>query len=329
MSRAKAAASSPDAALAAEQMFSAGGGAIDAALAGFFVAAATNPTVLLAPLVGVVTGVGMAGRFIDGRALQPGRRLRRPRGFTDDDAIPQAAYVAVSRSLPALALIHAYGARRTIAQLARGAISIAKKAGATKRAEALDLVVRHGAAALRTTELSRIVLAAAGTTAGGLLSAADLADAVADDEQLAFDTHEGVDIATPSWRAAATMRPCGAVVAADGHGTLAAIAWEQTAGFEIAELELSLPQFASAVRRGVPRVTPGTPIASSAELAVLKLGSSQIVVAMSGKKPLELQRIAGKTSLTELAAGLSGPTGIAYLATVEKGRGCVAHGPTS
>ena len=146
------------------------------------------------------------------------------------------------------------------------------------------------------------------------------------DEALQFDRLDGMSIATPSWQAPSTARPCGAIVAADGHGTVAAITFERAPGFEIPELELSLPTVATVVRRGVPRVTPGTPIASSAELAAIKIGSNQIVTAMSGTQPLKREMITATLSLSEIASCLSGPDGAAYLATTQKGRASVAHG---
>jgi gamma-glutamyltranspeptidase/glutathione hydrolase len=59
-------------------------------------------------------------------------------------------------------------------------------------------------------------------------------------------------------------------VAADVHGTVAALAWSpDPEGVLVPELEVRLPRDAAPVMRGVPRVNPGTPRPAALPLVVL------------------------------------------------------------
>ena len=81
------------------------GSAVDAVLAGFFAEAGANPDVLLAPFSALVVGTGAGERAFDGRAVQPGKGIDRPRGLLPGE-VPQAVHhVAAPRTIAAIALM--------------------------------------------------------------------------------------------------------------------------------------------------------------------------------------------------------------------------------
>ena len=96
MSASLACSSDPAAEQAAQAALADGGGSIDAVIAGFFGAAGADPAVLLCPAVALLSGVGMGARCLDGRMVQPGRGVPRPRGFVAADEIPAGATVAAA-----------------------------------------------------------------------------------------------------------------------------------------------------------------------------------------------------------------------------------------
>jgi gamma-glutamyltranspeptidase/glutathione hydrolase len=265
-----AAATDPAAEEGAAEAFEAGGNAVDAVIAGFLAAGGARPGVLLAPLAALVAGVGEGARCIDGRPVQPGRGAQRPRGFREGEAIPAAARAAAPRSLGALALLHASGASKALSTLARPAVARAKKADARSRASVIQAFVRHGAALWRLGEMSRPVVHAGGATAGGVLTEADLAAPPAD-EPATFVKTPGGELLLPPWPAPAEARRAHAVVAADPRGGVAALAFAPDEhGVEVPELELLLPGDAEPVRRGVPRVSPGTVRPAALPIAILR-----------------------------------------------------------
>ena len=277
-----AAATDPEAEAAAQAALAAGGGSIDAMIAAFFASAGHDAGSLLGPVVALVAGVGMSPRWVDGRGLQPGLGIRRPRGLVDGQAVPDVAYAAVPRSIAALALLHAYGARLPLGALVRRGIALAEQQGALRRAATLDAIGHRGAGAARTADLQRAVLQCAGLAAGGLITEADLqhatpAEAPAQVVVLAADLALALPTDLPPKalsRGALGPRSAGRraqfAVAADGRGAVAAIAYcPDPDGPRVEELELRLARDAVPVRRGISRVTPGTPRASAAPIAVL------------------------------------------------------------
>jgi hypothetical protein len=265
-------ASAPAAAEAALKCSASGGNAIDCAIAGFFAAAGATPGVLLAPLAAIVGGVGMRARCIDGRAVQGGSQLPRPRGFRDDDEIPDAAHVAVSRGLPALALLQAYGGSHTLLALSKFGERTAK--GSPERAAFIAHIGRRGAATFRSEAISSALLAVAGQGQGGLLCQADLLDARPGDDTLPFQPlADGLEVVTTAaLRGEDTLpaRPAQIIVAADPHGRACALAYLPAIhGLPVEELGVSLPRDGEPVRRGIPRVTPGTPRPAHFPLAML------------------------------------------------------------
>lgn len=276
MARAQAAASDPRAGEAIESIVASGGNAVDAVLGGFLAAAATRPGVLLGPICAMVGGVGVGARLFDGRVCQPGKEAPRPRGFRQDEPIPPAARAAAPRSLATLALVHAYGAARPMSALARPAIAAAKKAEAPERAALLDAVSRQGALALVGSDTLRALLRVAGPTAGGLLSEADLRGARPGDAALTFlrvgtDGLELAPFAAAEANGEVARRRTEILVAADGRGKVAALAFcPDDDGVEVPELGVTLARDAEPIRRGVPRVTPGTVRAMAVPIAIAR-----------------------------------------------------------
>ncbi len=305
-------ASDPRAAVAAERAFQAGGNSVDAVLAGFFVAAAMAPNVLFSSVVVLVAGVGAAPRLIDGRACQPGLEHKRPRGLRPDELVPPQARASVPRSLGALALLHAYGGKRPLSAAVRPAVAAAKKAGAPRRARVLERIARSGAATLTHSNVERALIGNFGPIAGGLLTAADLAAARPDDRRLAWvepntlmtvarcPALEGADDGRP-------RRPAHVMVAADPNGRLCALAYcPDPEALVVPELELSLSAEGVPVRRGVARVTPQTPLASAAPLAIARRASDgwQASVAACQPAPLDAGVFGAGLSLHQIVAAL-------------------------
>ncbi|MFP6686619.1 MAG: hypothetical protein VB934_18000 [Polyangiaceae bacterium] len=266
-------ASAPAAAEAALKCSASGGNAIDCTLAGFFAAAGATAGVLLAPLAAIVGGVGMRARCIDGRAIQGGSNLPRPRGFRDEDEIPDAAHVAVSRSLPALALLQAYGASRTLLALSKFGERAAK--GSPQRAAFIAHIGRRGVATFRSEAISSALLGVAGQGQGGLLSETDLLDARPGDDPLSFQpVADGIEVVTAAvLRGESTLpaRPAQVIVAADPQGRVCALSYlPALSGLPVEELGVSLPRDGEPVRRGTPRITPGTPRPAHFPLAMLR-----------------------------------------------------------
>lgn len=303
-----AAASDPAAAEAARAVLAAGGSAADALIAGFLAAAGARPGVLLSPTVAIVAGVGVGARVFDGRAAQPGRGAARPRGFVDVASVPDAARVAVPRALGLLSLLHNYMGRARMRELARAGVAAAEQAGAKARAALIRQVGASGAAALQGRELTRALLAAGGGVAGGALTEDDLAEALpADAEAGALELGEasgGAGVVTalrPPWPIGAEARVAEAIVACDGRGMLAALACSPADdGIPLPELELSLGRDAVPVRRGVPRVSPGTPLPAAAPIAVLLRGRFAAAVGFDGLAAIDgdaLRTVAGRLAL--------------------------------
>ena len=266
---------------AAQATLADGGGSIDAVVAGFLGAAGARPDVLLCPTVVLLAGVGMGARCLDGRPLQPGRSNPRPRGFVDPAAIPPAARVAAPRSVAAIALLHAYGARKDMTALARRGAALAKAQGAQRRAELVAAVGRQGAQALRGGAALRGLLWASGRGAGGLLSEADLEQALPGDGSASTQPISAeATLALPPWSSnpepaepqpeASRAQATEVIVAVEAQGPVVVLSFSpDPGGVPVPELELSLPRDAAPVRRGVARITPGTVLPAAAPVGIL------------------------------------------------------------
>lgn len=272
--RAAAVASDSVADAAASEILAAGGGALDAVLAGFFAAGGHQPGVLLGPVSILVAGIGQGARAFDGRVRQPGLGTKRPRGFVAGEPVPEAARVGAPAALASALIAHAYSGGSSLRSLVRSGIIAAERANAPERARLLERVAQVGASALSEAAYRRGLLRVASASEGGLLTVRDL------------EPPEGVDVPAAEqlsgsggwilapWAAENLPRPDllgqgAAVAAVDVHGMLAAALYRIPGeGIWIEELQLLAPLLATPVHRGVPRVTPGTCLGAPAPAAI-------------------------------------------------------------
>lgn len=273
MRRRGAFSSIPDAAEAAEDSLLDGASAVKAVVTGFFAVAGLRPGVLLAPTALLVGGLGSGVYAFDGRARQPGLDARRPRGFQTDE-VPSTAYAAAPGSLAALGVALAYFGAGSMLSCARPGIALAKKSGEGRRATALEEIAGLGAPGLRLPHVRRAILGTLGVVEGGNLGAADL--------EMNFDPRlPGQELSpgvfglpwssAPSDEASAVGEPGGCaghlLLAADANGLFAGLLFGDCSdGPLVSELGLRFPPLATPVRRGVPRVAPGTPISIDGKL---------------------------------------------------------------
>jgi hypothetical protein len=269
-------ANDPVAEAAAEEYMIASGSAVGAVLAGFFAAAGAYAGVLLGPVSVLVGGIGQGVRAFDGRLRQPGRGTRRPRGFTGDEAIPDAARVGVPCGVAAALVAHAYGASPSLGRALGAGVDCAERSGAPARARLLRRIRAVGAAALAEASFTRALLRVAGPSEGGLLTPSDFA-AVPDIDVSAVERPGwGGVLAEPPWSRESTSSEdpsrlgigC-AVCAIDVRGVLAALCYRRTdGGLAVEELELEAPFCAVPVLRGVSRIAPGMPLPAPAPIAL-------------------------------------------------------------
>ncbi|XXT14366.1 hypothetical protein WME94_29370 [Sorangium sp. So ce429] len=303
---AAATASDASAASAARAALESSGSAIDAIVAGFFAAAGAQPDVLLAPAIALAAGVGVGARAFDGRAIQPGRGAPRPRGFVDGQSVPEAAHVAVPRSLGMLVLLHGYLGRARLRELVRAGVAAAERAGASGRAALLREVGSLGAVALRARDVERALLAVGGPVAGGTLTAEDIAEAVPAEVEAASTTiAEGATALQAPWPAGEQVRHADAIVACDGWGTVAALAYARTDdGIAVPELDIVLGRDAVPVRRGITRLAPGTPLPAAAPIAILQRSTFAAAIALTGRPKLEVNALVALLRGTAFEAAL-------------------------
>lgn len=276
---AAAASSSGSASDAAHLALSAGGSAVDAVVAGFFAAAGADPGVLLGSAAAIVANVGSSVRAFDGRPLQPGKGATRPRGLMDGAPVPDAARIAVPRAVPMVQLLHAYGGRSGLSSLAKHGAEAALDAGAKERSKVLRRVGAAGVLGLRTEGVHEALLAAGNTVAGGILTEADLEGILpADAEGQPLSQRDDVLVAGWPWADdGATDLNLGwvvdVVVAADSRGGVAALSFARPPdGVPLPAVELVAPRVAVPVRRGVTRVTPGSPLRAPSPIGVARSG---------------------------------------------------------
>ncbi|MEO5725910.1 MAG: hypothetical protein ABI134_10560 [Byssovorax sp.] len=329
-------ASSAAARAAAAVIIEAGGTAVDAVIAGFLAAAGERPGVLLAPAVALVAGTGAGARAYDGRSVQPGLGSARPRGFVADAAIPDAAFASAPRSIAMLVLLHGHRGRTSLSVLARDGIAAAEAQGEKARAGLIRRVGASGVLALRATEVARALIAAAGSVAGGMLTERDLEEArPAETDAVTTALDSGANVFTSPWPSLAAS-PAGAeaVVACDGRGIVAAIAYTPTVtGVLVPELGISLSRDAVPVLRGVTRVPPGTPLEAPAPVALLGRKGFWAAVGLTGLahlRPEALEGLAGgqalETALAELRAREDGRTALAATSDGRLGRSALSEG---
>jgi hypothetical protein len=326
---AAATASDATAASAARTALEASGSAIDAILAGFFAAAGAHPDVLFGPAIALAAGVGVGARAFDGRPAQPGRGAPRPRGFVDEKSVPDAAYVAVPRSLGMLVLLHGYLGRSRLKDLVRAGIAAAESAGANARAAVLREVGSLGAVALRVRDVERALLGAGGPVAGGVLTAEDLAEVMPAEATVhASPLGNAVSALRTPWPIGELVRPAEVIVACDVWGAVAALAYTRAGeGVAVPELELILGRDAIPVRRGVPRVAPGTLLPAAAPIAIVQRGGTSAAVGLSRRQAIEVGGLATlldaamfQTTLDEVRAQAKADTAVAVLRDERDGR---------
>lgn len=273
--RTRALASDPVAEEAAEDFLAAGGSATGATLAGFFAAAGAHAGVLWGPLTLIVSGVGVGARAFDGRLLQPGLGVKRPRGKKKGDVVVEAARVAVPGAVAAALVAHAYDGGQRLATIMKPGLSRARQSGATGRYELLSRIRAAGAAALHETSFVRELLRVAGPAQGGQLSAQDFATREGIDHPAATVDASGGRLLRAPWagemQAEDPVFGRGAAIAAiDQRGSCAALAYRRVVdGFLLESMDLELPLAAAVVEYGVPRVKPGSRLKSPAPVEIL------------------------------------------------------------
>jgi gamma-glutamyltranspeptidase/glutathione hydrolase len=287
-------ATDPAAQKAAALTLEAHGTATDALIAGFFAAAGARAGVLLAPVQMLTAGPGVGPRAYDGRARQPGRGIPRPRGYLTEQDVPGAARVAAPCSIAMLALAHAGDATLAFSRLVRRGVETAESAGSSARASALRRIAAKGAAAL--AELARPLVAVAGRAEGGALTAEDLAlvRPASARPAVACDAKPGRALYVVPWDAPPDEhRRQEIIVAGDARGVLGVLSYApDDDGVPIPDLDLLAPRDAAAVRRGVPRLRPGQPLACPGPIALLAdRGIALAAFGVASDRALDTDRI--------------------------------------
>lgn len=327
LARYAASASDAAAAAAANEALAGQGGAVDAVLAAYFAWAGQSAGALLAPAVALVTGAGAGARAFDGRALQPGSGVGRPRGAAKEGEIADASLAAIPRAPQMATLLHAARGRLPLAALTRRGAALAEEAGATRRAAFLRRFADSGGIALRKAGFTRAAIRVAGPNAGGLVTEEDLEAAFPSDEPARVDEAAGatgaaVRIATAPWPEPVEpkARPGAAsvVVAADGWGVVAAlvsIVPPERPALVMGDSELALPPVAIPVRRGKTRVRPRTVLPSAAPIVLVDFGPALRVALGATRWPLDIARQAlAAPPIDARLSALSRPDLIAVIA---------------
>ncbi len=276
----------------AQETATSGGSALKAALAGFFGAAGADPGVLLGPVTLLVGGVGVGARAFDGRCLQPGWEGKRPRGFVAEEGIPHSAYAAIPGSIWALSVCCGYHSGVSLAACVRSGISIARKAGAARRAEILELVGALGPRIFLHPPVREAWIAQFGPVEGGMVQPQDLAPKQELDRELLEQAGElTAPWATPEPQSSSpgskwssrlgndsTLDAVAGVehglVAADQHGMLVALSFRILPGkARLGDFEVTVPLLGVPVRRGVTRIAPRTPLPVAFGAALRRQGA--------------------------------------------------------
>ena len=300
-----AVASSPEVEAAAEELLRKGN-ALDATVAGVFAACAMSPGVLLGPVQILIGGGGSGLRALDGRIRQPGIGAPRPRGFREDEEVPDAARVGVPWLPATLSVAIATAGTATFAQVMAPALALAK---GSPRHEVLAKIAQRGPRALEERPLSAELLALAGRTSGGLLTSDDLSSQRPEvhpasrhllrsgdpstsrgggprnrpakpgaDAEEAPDQRVVIELPWANDDGGTPVPPAGKVVIAttravasvDRNGSFAVACWDEgVEGLAIGELGLRAPFFAEPVLRGETRVRPGDARPAAAPIALV------------------------------------------------------------
>jgi gamma-glutamyltranspeptidase/glutathione hydrolase len=282
--RAGAIANDPVAEESAQDYLLSGGSATGAVLSGFFASAGAYSGVLLGPVSILVAGIGAGARSFDGRMRQPGLGTKRPRGFKTDEAIPDAARIAVPTSFVAGLVAIAYEGSQKPTSIMKNGISRAQRAGAESRAGVLKLIRSLGAGAISDTSLVRPMLRVAGLSQGGLLTPSDFGAVPDVDREAVNRKITGATWVEPPWAEEASAVDTSelgigcAVIAVDVRGVFAALSYRRlNDGFLLEELELEAPLAATPVQRGVTRVAPGARLPAPTPIAVRRESDGTLI----------------------------------------------------
>lgn len=291
------AAASADVEAAGDELL-ARGNAVDAVVAGVFAAAAVHPGVLLGPVQLLLGGPGSGLLAIDGRVRQPGIGAPRPRGFTADEDIPDAARVGVPWLPAALFVATAAAGTATFGQVLGPALALAK---GTPRHEPLRRLVARGPRAMEERGLGSELLASAGRPSGGLLTPEDLASPAPQMQKASVvrlaggdgsrqlvrlpwahsaEEADGAPTAPVSATDVALARAC---VAVDRFGNFALACWSEShSGLMVEELGLRAPFYAEPVLRGKTRLRPSEVRPAAAPAALVMRASPEMAFAAFG-----------------------------------------------
>lgn len=289
----------PVAEQAASESLLSGGTALGAVLSGFFASAGATSGVLLGSVSILVAGVGSGARCFDGRLRQPGLGVKRPRGFRDEDPIPDAAFIAVPSAMSAIAVALAYDEDRSLSSVVRYGIQQAQRVGADARAELLKIVRGAGAGAFSHAAFMRPLLHLGGPSEGGNLTSTDFA-AIPTDLDVPASPHpersEWVEVPWAVDGASVASNSSGVqltVLAFDVRGVAAAISFQRAKdGISFDTLELEAPRAAVPVLRGVSRVAPGERIPCAVSMAIqFEAGRPIAVVASPGVARLGAEQL--------------------------------------
>lgn len=245
------------------------GTAVDACVAAFFTASALDASVVLGAASIITAGPGVGARTFDGALLQPGRAAPRPRGFREHDPIPVSATVGVSSAIVALYAAHAHDGALTLSELASPAVKLASGAGRKGRAALLRRIGASGPLATREPGFVRELLDIAGRIVGGVVTEQDLQESTA---QVAPPDAASNVMRMPQVerRHVPVALDTFVVCACDSRGVLAAMhVGHDPGGVDVPTHDVKAPRSAIPVLRGVPRVTPGTPLGGPAPIALL------------------------------------------------------------
>lgn len=296
--------------------------AVDVLVSGLFAYAAVEPSLLLGPVQILIGGPGAGLQAVDGRVRQPGLGTPRPRGFVAGEVIPAAATVGVPCfSSAVIAALAAYGTR-TVNQCVTPAVDLAKH-HSSERAHVIAQVARYGPTAIGRDEVAGVLIERFGRMAGGLLTQEDLVASPPPVEAVPVYKADGsggarAEFALLPHAASSEERTLGGsqrlamLLAVDGYGLFCAAAAEIHAdAIEIEELGLSAPRLADPVRRGEPRVTPGTARPSVAPIALVgHRGTWELAFATSG--PID-RALGIAVGLLEGAAPDANPTAAVHV----------------
>ncbi len=273
--------------------------AVEAMLAGYFALACSTSWGLFAGVTFVVGGGGARLCFVDGRPRQAGRAGSRVKRREGPEDAPLAARAAVPGSVAAAAAVSAlFGV--TLPKVTRAGAEIARDLGVKERVRLVSAIGTLGVRALVDRAFTEALLATVPPNEGHPLSPDDF-DAPAVDI-VARGVVEGSFVRAPwaddSARALGVGRVVHAVLVVDRRGTLAAAVLESPeAELALADGSASLPVAGEPLRKGIPRLRPGSPLPIAAPVRVR----------LDGERPLDITLV-GATQ----AVGVVPETGAAW-----------------